>query len=124
MPALVAWAESVDYRDTKSYHPQVWGMKEKRKNNRMSKKNKKNFNGQSEQDNAKMEREDRMELRGVVEDALPGTWFKVLTETNTIVLATLGGKLRQNHIRILPGDQVIVEVSPYDLSRGRISWRA
>ena len=99
-------------------------MKEKRKNNRMSKKNKKNFNGQSERDNAKMEREDKMELRGVVEDALPGTWFKVLTETNTVVLATLGGKLRQNHIRILPGDQVIVEVSPYDLSRGRISWRA
>jgi len=98
-------------------------MKEKRNNNRMSKKNKKNFNGQSEQDNVKMEREDRMELRGVVEDALPGTWFKVLTETNTIVLATLGGKLRQNHIRILSGDEVVVEVSPYDVSRGRIVWR-
>lgn len=98
-------------------------MKENRKNKSMS-KNKKNFsNGKSQQDNAKMEREDRMELRGVVEDALPGTWFKVLTETNTIVLATLGGKLRQNHIRILPGDDVIVEVSPYDMTRGRVVWR-
>ena len=98
-------------------------MKEKRNNNRMSKKNKKNFSGQSEQDSAKMDREDRMELRGIVEDALPGTWFKVLTETKNIVLATLGGKLRQNHIRILPGDEVIVEVSPYDMTRGRVVWR-
>lgn len=90
----------------------------------MSKKNKKtNFNGQSEQGNAKMDRDDRMELKGIVEDALPGTWFKVMTETNTTVLATLGGKLRQNHIRILPGDEVIVEVSPYDTSRGRVVWR-
>jgi translation initiation factor IF-1 len=70
-----------------------------------------------------MEREDRMELKGIVEDALPGTWFKVLTETNNIVLATLGGKLRQNHIRILPGDEVVVEVSPYDMTRGRVVWR-
>jgi len=93
------------------------------KNNNMAKKNKKNFNGQSTQDNAKMDREDRMELKGVVEDALPGTWFKILTEANNIVLATLGGKLRQNHIRILPGDEVIVEVSPYDMSRGRVVWR-
>lgn len=86
-------------------------------------KNKKNFNGQSQHENAKMEREDRMELKGIVEDALPGTWFKVLTETNNIVLATLGGKLRQNHIRILPGDEVVVEVSPYDMTRGRVVWR-
>jgi translation initiation factor IF-1 len=64
-----------------------------------------------------------MEFRGVVEDALPGTWFKVLTENNIYVLATLAGKLRQNHIRVLPGDSVVVEVSPYDPSRGRISWR-
>jgi len=71
----------------------------------------------------KIEREDKMELRGTVEEALPGTWFKVLTESNTYVLATLGGKLRQNNIRILPGDEVVVEVSPYDLTRGRISWR-
>jgi len=86
-------------------------------------KNKKNFNGQSQHVNEKMEREDRMELKGIVEDALPGTWFKVLTETNNIVLATLGGKLRQNHIRILPGDEVVVEVSPYDMTRGRVVWR-
>lgn len=89
----------------------------------MAKKNKKNSNGQPEQDNVKMEREDKMELHGVVEDALPGTWFKVLTDAKTMVLATLGGKLRQNHIRILPGDEVIVEVSPYDMSRGRVVWR-
>lgn len=89
----------------------------------MGKKNKKNFNGQVDQGSSKMEREDRMELKGIVEDALPGTWFKILTETNTIVLATLGGKLRQNHIRILAGDEVVVEVSPYDMSRGRIVWR-
>lgn len=88
----------------------------------MGKKNKKTSNVQQD-DTVTMERDDRLELRGVVEDALPGTWFKVMTETNTVVLATLGGKLRQNHIRILPGDDVIVAVSPYDTSRGRIVWR-
>ncbi len=70
------------------------------------------------------ERQDRLELKGVVDEALPGTLFKVKVEGGNIVLATLAGKLRQNRIRILPGDNVTVEVSPYDLSRGRISWRA
>jgi translation initiation factor IF-1 len=88
----------------------------------MGKKNKKTSNVQQD-DTVVMERDDRLELRGIVEDALPGTWFKVMTETNNVVLATLGGKLRQNHIRILPGDDVIVAVSPYDTSRGRIVWR-
>lgn len=69
------------------------------------------------------EREDRLELHGVVEEALPGTLFKVKIEGGNIVLSTLSGKLRQNHIHILPGDQVVVEVSPYDPSRGRIVWR-
>ena len=64
-----------------------------------------------------------MELHGVVDDALPGTWFRVVTESNVQILATLSGKMRQNNIRILPGDYVIVEVSPYDTSRGRITWR-
>lgn len=69
------------------------------------------------------ERQDKIELQGVVIDALPGTWFKVKIDSGGEVLATLSGRLRQNHIHILPGDQVAVEVSPYDLSRGRISWR-
>ena len=64
-----------------------------------------------------------MELHGVVDDALPGTWFKVVTESNVKILATLSGKMRQNNIRILPGDYVVVEVSPYDTSRGRITYR-
>ena len=69
------------------------------------------------------ERQDKIELQGVVIDALPGTWFKVKIDSGGEVLATLSGRLRQNNIHILPGDQVAVEVSPYDLSRGRISWR-
>ena len=97
-------------------------MKENRKNKKMA-KNKKNRNGQSASGTENFEREDRMELYGVVEDALPGTWFKIVTESNVSILATLSGRLRQNHIRILPGDEVMIEVSPYDLTRGRIMWR-
>lgn len=82
------------------------------------KKKKKNF-----KDVPQTEREDSLELHGVVEEALPGTLFKVKTTTGQNVLATLSGKLRQNHIVVLPGDSVIVEVSIYDTSRGRISWR-
>ena len=70
-----------------------------------------------------IEREDSLELLGVVEEALPGTLFKVKTTTGQTVLATLSGKLRQNHIVILPGDDVVVEVSIYDTTRGRIKWR-
>jgi len=69
------------------------------------------------------DRDDRMELNGHVEESLPGTLFKVRTVSGQIVLATLSGKLRQNHIMVLPGDSVTVEVSPYDPSRGRITWR-
>ncbi len=69
------------------------------------------------------DREDRMELTGRVVDSLPGTLFEVKTVSGQIVLATLSGKLRQNHIMVLPGDEVTVEVSPYDTSRGRIVWR-
>lgn len=68
-------------------------------------------------------KEEAVELQGTIEEALPGTLFKVACENNHSVLATLSGKLRMNHIRILPGDTVMVEVSPYDLSRGRIMWR-
>jgi len=81
------------------------------------KKKKKNFKEST------IEREDSLELHGVVEEALPGTLFRVKTETGQIVLATLSGKLRQNHIVVLPGDSVVVEVSIYDTSRGRIAWR-
>jgi translation initiation factor IF-1 len=69
------------------------------------------------------ERDDRMELTGVVEESLPGTLFKIRTSTGQLVLATLSGKMRQNHIMVLPGDNVIVEVSPYDPSRGRVMYR-
>lgn len=70
------------------------------------------------------ERQDKLTLHGVVEEALPGTWFRVkVSEGGQLVLCTLSGKLRQNHIMILPGDQVTIEVSPYDTSRGRVCWR-
>lgn len=69
------------------------------------------------------DREDRMELIGKVIESLPGTLFEVKTSTGQIVLATLSGKMRQNHIMVLPGDDVIIEVSPYDTSRGRIMRR-
>lgn len=86
-------------------------------------KNKKKVNFQSESTAGEVERQDKIELEGVVIDALPGTWFKVKIDSGHEVLATLSGRLRQNHIHVLPGDQVTVEVSPYDMSRGRISWR-
>ena len=86
------------------------------------KKKKNGHNGQSAQA-IDSENDSKLELRGVVEDAIPGTWFSVITESKVKILATLSGKLRQNHIKILPGDEVMVEVSPYDTSRGRISWR-
>jgi len=79
---------------------------------------KKNFQNQKDKD-----RQDKIEIIGTVIDALPGTWFKVKIENGHEVLATLSGKMRQNHILVLPGDQVIVEVSPYDMSRGRVSRR-
>lgn len=68
-------------------------------------------------------RQDKIELDGIVVDALPGTWFKVKVEGGQEVLCTLSGKLRQNHIHILPADQVVIEISPYDMTRGRIMWR-
>ena len=71
----------------------------------------------------KEERSDVLPLEGVVEEALPGTLFKVKTTTGHTVICTLSGKLRINRIRLLPGDRVRLEVSPYDLSRGRVAWR-
>lgn len=70
-----------------------------------------------------MAKEDVIEVEGVVVEALPNTNFKVELENGHIILAHISGKLRMNYIRILPGDKVTVELSPYDLKRGRITWR-
>ena len=69
------------------------------------------------------ERNDRMEFEGIVEEALPAALFRVKLSSGQTILATLAGKLRMNHIRVLVGDYVAVECSPYDLSRGRVVWR-
>jgi translation initiation factor IF-1 len=67
--------------------------------------------------------DDTIKMNGVVEEVLPNAMFRVLLENNHKVVATLGGKLRQNNIRILLGDSVEIEMSPYDLSRGRVVYR-
>lgn len=71
-----------------------------------------------------MAKEDVIEVEGVVVETLPNTNFKVKLENGHELLAHISGKLRMNYIKILPGDKVKVELSPYDLSRGRITWRA
>ncbi len=68
-------------------------------------------------------KEERIEVEGEVAEALPSTMFRINVESGNSVLATLSGKMRKNHIRILPGDRVKVELSAYDLSRGRITYR-
>ena len=69
-------------------------------------------------------KEDVIEVEGTVVETLPNTNFKVKLENGHQILAHISGKLRMNYIKILPGDKVKVELSPYDLSRGRITWRA
>ena len=69
-------------------------------------------------------KEDVIEVEGTVVEALPNTNFKVELENGHQILAHISGKLRMNYIKILPGDKVKVELSPYDLSKGRIIWRA
>lgn len=64
-----------------------------------------------------------MEFEGVVVEALPNATFKVKLPNEHIVTAHISGKLRMNYIRILPGDRVTIEVSVYDLNKGRITWR-
>ena len=71
-----------------------------------------------------MSKADVFELEGVVTDAYPTAMFEVTLQNGRKILATISGKLRMNYIRILPGDKVTVEMSMYDLSRGRITWRA
>ena len=70
-----------------------------------------------------MAKADTIEIEGKVLEVLPGGKFKVELENGHKVLAHISGKLRQNFIRILPGDKVTLELSPYDLSKGRIIWR-
>ena len=71
----------------------------------------------------KVSKEDVIEVEGVVTDALPNAMFKVQLENGHEVLSHVSGKLRMNYIRIVPGDKVKLEMSPYDLSKGRITWR-
>ena len=70
-----------------------------------------------------MSKMDSIEVNGTVLEALPNAMFKVKLENNYEVLAHISGKMRMNFIRILPGDKVRLELSPYDLTRGRITWR-
>lgn len=70
-----------------------------------------------------MAKKDVIEAGGTVIDAQPNAMFKVKLDNGFEVLAHISGKIRMNYIRILPGDKVKVELSPYDLSRGRITWR-
>jgi len=66
---------------------------------------------------------DFIEMSGIVEELYPGAKFKVKLENGQYIIAHLGGKLRINRIRILPGDRVKIEMSPYDLTKGRITYR-
>ena len=70
-----------------------------------------------------MSKEDVIEIEGIVVEKLPNAMFKVELENGHQVLAHISGKLRKNFIRILPRDKVTIEMSPYDLTKGRITWR-
>ena len=71
-----------------------------------------------------MAKDDVIELEGTVVESLPNTTFRVDIGNGHVFLAHISGKLRMNFIRILPGDKVTVQMSPYDLTRGRITWRS
>ena len=70
-----------------------------------------------------MSKKDVIEVEGTVIGAMPNTIFKVKLANGHEITAHISGKLRMNYIRILPGDKVLVELSPYDLTKGRITWR-
>jgi len=70
-----------------------------------------------------MPKDDMLEIEGTVLEALPNAMFQVELENGHKILAHISGKLRMHYIRILPGDKVTVEISPYDLTKGRITWR-
>lgn len=71
-----------------------------------------------------MSKEDHIEMLGVVTDTLPNTTFRVKLENGHVVTAHISGKMRKHYIRILTGDKVKVELTPYDLTKGRITYRA
>jgi translation initiation factor IF-1 len=71
-----------------------------------------------------LSKDDVIEVEGIVVDALPNAQFTVKLENGHQIAAHISGKLRMNFIRILPGDKVTVEISPYDLTKGRITWRS
>ena len=70
-----------------------------------------------------MSKQDAIELEGIVRETLPNAMFNVELENGHVILCTISGKIRMNYIRILPGDRVTVELSVYDLNRGRITYR-
>ena len=70
-----------------------------------------------------MAKEEAIEMEGIVTEALPNTTFRVELENGHNIIAHISGKMRKNYIRILTGDKVLVEISPYDLSKGRIVFR-
>ncbi|MEN2985719.1 MAG: translation initiation factor IF-1 [Thermodesulfovibrionaceae bacterium] len=70
-----------------------------------------------------MPKEDHIEMQGTVEEALPNAMFRVRLENGHLILAYVSGKMRMHFIKILPGDKVLVEISPYDLTKGRIVYR-
>ena len=70
-----------------------------------------------------MAKQDVIELEGTILEALPNAMFKVELENGHVILGHISGKMRMNYIKILPGDKVVVQVSQYDLSRGRITYR-
>ena len=71
-----------------------------------------------------MSKADVLEVEGIVKEVLPNATFKVELQNGHIIDAHISGKLRMNYIRIYPGDKVTIELSPYDLTRGRITWRS
>ncbi|MCC8111816.1 MAG: translation initiation factor IF-1 [Ruminococcus sp.] len=71
-----------------------------------------------------MSKQDVIEVEGIVRESLPNAQFRVELQNKHVILAHLSGKLRVNYIRIVPGDKVTVEMSPFDLTKGRITWRA
>ena len=81
-------------------------------------------NSINRQEQVLMAKEDNIEMQGTVLDTLPNTMFRVELENGHVVTAHISGKMRKNYIRILTGDKVTVQLTPYDLSKGRIVFRA
>lgn len=74
-------------------------------------------------ENNRMAKKDLIQQDGIIEESLSNAMFRVRLENNHLILATISGKMRMHYIRILPGDKVSIEMSPYDLTRGRITYR-